>query len=434
MHFPMRHSAFSLALSAPLLLALAACQDPPKKIDDANAVPTYASHIAPMMQTHCTGCHQAGAIGPFELTDHASVAAHAEVSLFAMRNRIMPPYNVDNSGDCQTYREARWVTDAEMDTFERWMNGGKPAGGSTAGLPPLSVELTGSTAQANMMVAYTPRGTAENPVDDYRCFLLDLEVTRSQFITGFEIIPGEPEEVHHMLLASVPADEVAVAEAEDAQTAEPGWPCFGGMGEADSALLGVWAPGKRVELYPEGTGIKVVPGRVAVQMHYNLAVGTRPDLTRVKLRLVDAVQKEAVLAPVDATDIALAPNLGPEDAMVTNAFPLFALGVEAVELHGVFPHMHTAGVQLEYEMFPTLRADAAPTCLTRVNRWNFHWQQLHFYEQPIIATADDSVRITCRYNTNGRTGMTLAGEGTGDEMCLVFTYVTLPNGGALPSF
>jgi len=387
-----------------------------------------------MMQTHCTGCHQAGAIGPFVLTNHEGVAAYAEVSLFAMRNRIMPPYNVDNSGDCRTYTEARWVTDAEMDVFERWINAGKPVGASPDGLPPLTVQLPGATTQGSMTAAYTPRGSVENPMDDYRCFLLDVEVSGEQFLTGFEIFPGDPEEVHHMLLASVPTDEVAVALAEDAETAEPGWPCFGGMGDADGALLGVWAPGKRVETYPEGTGIKVAPGRVAVQMHYNLTAGTRPDLTRVSLRLVPSVQKEAVLAPVAADDINLAPNLTPDQAVVTQTLPLFALGIEELELHGVFPHMHTAGVTLTYEKFPTLNANAAPECLTQVDRWNFHWQQLHFYETPIIATAEESVRITCRYDTTGRTGPTVAGEGTADEMCLVFTYVTLPNGGPLPEF
>jgi len=58
-------------------------------------------------------------------------------------------------------------------------------------------------------------------------------------------------------------------------------------------------------------------------------------------------------------------------------------------------------------------------------RWDFDWQQFFNYgDGPVDIQFGDKVRITCGYDTTGRTDTVTWGEGTLDEMCLTFLYTT----------
>ena len=76
---------------------------------------TWSEDIAPLMFRECAGCHRDGGIAPFALTSYAAAYPHAHAAALAVAERYMPPMPVDNSGDCNTYSNARWLSDAEID-------------------------------------------------------------------------------------------------------------------------------------------------------------------------------------------------------------------------------------------------------------------------------------------------------------------------------
>ena len=85
--------------------------------------------------------------------------------------------------------------------------------------------------------------------------------TKDQFITGFNVLPGNPDVVHHVILFRVPPDQVAEAEARTPTTPGQGWTCFGDSGLArpgaeldDAPWLGAWAPGGKEQVYASGVG------------------------------------------------------------------------------------------------------------------------------------------------------------------------------------
>ena len=128
--------------------------------------------------------------------------------------------------------------------------------------------------------------------DDYHCFLLDPHLASDRYVTGSDVLPGNLAVVHHAILFTVPPDQVAAAEAHDAQTAGRGWTCFGGtalpnrtttaLSALDSApWLAAWAPGGGESVFGRGTGKLLTKGsRVILQVHYNLREGASPDSTR----------------------------------------------------------------------------------------------------------------------------------------------------------
>lgn len=396
----------------------------------APAGPTYHQDVAPLLAEHCTRCHQEGSIAPFALTTYEQVKAMAGAVAQATAARTMPPVNVDQSGACQTYQDANWLSDAQIEKLKAWADSGAAEGEKTAPIaPPVPDHLGADAISMSMAEAYTPQAGAEHATDDYRCFFLDPNIAVDQYATGFEIIPGERSEVHHMLLYSLQGDsEEQKAQARDDADAGPGWSCFGGV---DGNLLAAWAPGKDVVRYPTDTGIKITGGRrLVMQIHYNLLAGTKPDRTTVKLATVADVKKEAALAPLSDDKLSLPPNAS--DAAAGGQFVLALLGVPEIELHGVAPHMHLLGRTEHLSVRDTGTDPSEATCLMDVTNWNFHWQQLFFYDKSVILKSNQTVAFDCHYDTRGQTKTTTYGEGTQDEMCIVYTYLTLPQGGKLP--
>jgi hypothetical protein len=88
---------------------------------------------------------------------------------------------------------------------------------------------------------------------------------------------------------------------------------------------------------------------------------------------------------------------------------------------GVFPHMHTRGKKLRVEIDHVGQTQ----CITDVPRWDFNWQQGYFYDGPPRVTGGgDMLRITCTHDTSKDGQPITWGEGTDDEMCLAFLYVS----------
>jgi hypothetical protein len=418
-------ASWVLALAAALAV-LAGCPE-------GERTPTYHTDIAPLFAEQCTSCHQDGGIAPFPLVTYAQARDSADAAAAFVSARLMPPSNVDASGSCRTYQDARWLTDEQIALVEAWAAAGAPEGPKPKTPPVIAPPdtLDDATLFVEMAEPYTPRGSAQHPNDDYRCFFLTGPDADS-FLTGFEIVPGQPHEVHHMLLFALTSDGTErIAQNLDDESPEPGWDCFSTPVGNDINLLAGWAPGDDVLRYPAGTGLAVPGGRrLVMQIHYNLLGGEpAPDVTALKLRLAPSVQKEAALVPIVDTDLVVPP--GQQNAEFGFSVPLAGLS-DDVDVHGVFPHMHTLGKTLRFDLHPlgSTNPDNA-FCLADVPRWDFHWQQLFLYEDPVRVTAADVLNVRCTFDTTSRTSAVRWGEGTEDEMCLVFVYITAARGGML---
>ena len=139
---------------------------------------------------------------------------------------------------------------------------------------------------------YTPSAPTGKGTDDYRCFLLDPELEEDAFITGLDVLPGNRDVVHHVILFRVPPQSTGSAVSMDMAEEGPGWTCFGGSGVGgagaaldDAPWLGAWAPGGGDQLLADDVGIPLEAGsQVVMQVHYNLLAGEAPDVTATRLR------------------------------------------------------------------------------------------------------------------------------------------------------
>lgn len=367
-------------------------------------------------------------------------------------------------------QEAGTATEQELGTDGQSGHSGHYA--EPARSKPLRAGETRTTVA--MPGSYTPSAPYGTGTDDYRCFLLDPGLERDTWLTGTQVLPGNPEVVHHVILFQVPPEQVAAAEAKDAAEEDEGWTCFGGTGldrfqDVDrSSWIGAWAPGGKESLTKPGFGVRLAKGsRIVMQVHYNLLAGQQPDTSAAQLRLApgrrdyEALTTMLLPAPVELpcrpkhSDGELCER-GDALADVKERFGAeggtadllyFLCGGEPragevqscvrtladpITIHGVAGHMHLLGRSIRIEVNPG--TPEARTILD-IPVWDFDDQGSRPID-PIRLEPFQQVKVTCRHvqwlrdrlpTFEGQPDRYVVwGEGTTDEMCLGMLQVTRP--------
>lgn len=415
--------------------------------------PTFYQHAGPIFNDKCVRCHQEDGIAPFRLDSYETAREWSNRIVAVTEQRIMPPYLIDVGGDCGSFEETEALSDAEIQTIAEWVAAGTPEGTPAEMTPPQLTTLEGTTEWLTPDFTPEPVGDTLALFDEYRCFRMPMNVGRDTWITGAEVVPGNDQLVHHVLGFVVDPDAPSefgmtngeLMQALDDESADrEGWPCFGAAGEGvnvESVPIG-WAPGFGALPFPDRMGVRARQNReLVIQMHYNMADPTvigESDQTRVKLRLEDEVERQAIFLLNDRLLETLgtgAPDMippGEENATYTWEAPMSELLGAAppipLELVGISPHMHERGTRYTLE----LGDDGAFECAGRINRWDFNWQRQYNYVTRPELRANTVVRLTCEYDTSADTEPVMPGWGTRNEMCTNSMMIAFPTGFFLP--
>jgi mono/diheme cytochrome c family protein len=399
--------------------------------------PTYFQQVKPVLDARCGNCHMAGGLAPFSLQTYGQARRNRTAIAAAVRTRIMPPWHADRG-----HRRYLWdpsLSKAQISTITRWASGGAPKGdpGSPgAPLPPADGRLTRTDVRLQLPT-YTPRRSKGR--DDYRCFVVAWP-DRAQYVTGFDVVPGERREVHHMIVFVAQARDAATVDAWDEGDPGAGYGCYGGpsaTGSTDIAarFLAGWAPGSSGADLPEGTGQLVDAGsRLIVQIHYNLESTTpRPDHSVVELKVDDSVAKRAASAPVVNPGWLISPQSFriPAGKRVTHSWAgdprpfLRFLGSnvdlsQGFTIHSVLLHMHRLGQNARLTL---VRASGKRQVLLSISRWQFNWQRDYRLAKPVRFNNGDQLQIRCEHRNRTKRVVTW-GENSADEMCIGFVYVS----------
>jgi mono/diheme cytochrome c family protein len=434
--------------------------------------PTFHGEISEILNQNCVGCHSQGGIAPFPLNDARWAKNMAPAIADSVKAGRMPPWPPGQG--TPPLKGERRLSEQAKQTLAAWAEAGAPLGepGSSAAIAPPAPSLPKPDLYAQMSEPYTANGALQ---DDYRCFLLDLDFKNDSFFTGYQITPGDKQAVHHVVLFLAAPDQVGVAQARDRQEAGPGWTCFGGPGlnsqnpNSVPGIVGFWVPGTQGTQFPEGTGRLIRAGsRVIMQVHYNTAVGTNPDQTKLGLVMAPAgaaIKRLGGMTLAAPVEVKCPPDQSGEACTREAAMKKTELGWIADGIHlmcgtnvaqyqarevgdgsrqafsctwnnnsdlmvyGTTAHMHLRGVEFKIELAPD--TPQART-LFYIPNWNFQWQGEYWYQEPFLIKAGEKVRVTCSYDNSSSlpspSGEVVKprymtwGEGTNDEMCLGALY------------
>ncbi len=384
--------------------------------------PTWSSDVACIVYSHCAPCHHDGGPGHFDLTSYADAYWWRNEMRDATQARFMPPWPPD-----PTYRSMaheRTLSQAEIDIIAAWVQAGAPEGDITEA-PPTPVFTTNAEIVSPDITAVMEDYTIPaSTTDNYRCFVLPVNLATDRYITGLEVIPGNREMVHHVLVFQ---DNSGQAAALDAADIEPGYASFGGIGVDGAKLVGVWAPGASAYFTPPGMGIKLLAGSdIVIQVHYPATSAVQVDSTRINIRLAPpGFQREIALDPildhvVNITDgpLIIAPN-------VVDTFHSAYTTPLPATITAVAPHSHLLGKSMRaWAVVP----GGTVVPIIDIPRWDFRWQGLYSFRRPIFLPQGTTLHCETVYdntvdnpfNPNEPPNWVWLGEATTNEMMLYY--------------
>ncbi len=440
-------------VSALLLVSLIGCGDdgggdgplPDGSIDPASV--TYHADIVPLIQRECLTCHVEGGIGPFRLDSYDAVVEQSSAVISAVDSGYMPPWQP--SRDCGEFVGERGLSPEERATFVAWNAGGLREGDPADAPPPPEdriIEFTPTHTAAIGDGGYTADVTRP---DDYRCFVLDVPVEETQYLTGSWVEPGQQEIVHHVLVYAVPPEDAAAVDEANGADGTTGYTCFGGpvpSGSSEGTLgggvpptqLGAWVPGQLPNILPEGRGVAIEAGsRIVMQVHYN-TLETSPGPDETEFQMVLTTDEPEILVetkPMPILDIEI-------PAMMSNVnhTRVFRNWQDTpVTITTLSAHMHLLGTQFSARWQPAIGEAGEEMCLLDIPEWDFQWQQGYRRPQdsPVVLQPGEGIEVSCTYDNSAVNQPVVNGvqvdpvdvswgEGTLDEMCILYISREVP--------
>ena len=92
---------------------------------------TFTKDIAPILFRSCVVCHRPGSVAPMSLLTYEDARPWARSIRQKVSTREMPPWYIERNVGIQKFKDDRSLTDAEISTITRWIDGGAPRGSPT---------------------------------------------------------------------------------------------------------------------------------------------------------------------------------------------------------------------------------------------------------------------------------------------------------------
>ena len=405
---------------SPLIFALCI-----SKVSSQSASPTWSADVACIVYSHCASCHNPNGIAPFSLSSYADAYTYRYAIQGAVMSGHMPPWPPDAS--YRSLAHERILTSEEKALIEAWVNEGAPQGNPDEEPEAPVFESPAEISSPNWTGTIPNYTVPAINGDLYRCFVIPTNTTVDQFITAFEILPGNRDIVHHVLVYQ---DDTGQALQLDAADPAPGYSSFGGVGVNSVDLIGGWVPGASAKFMPNNMGVKLKAGAsIILQIHYPIGSSGQADNTQVRFKLSNGPMRELHVSPVLNHVISLTNGPLYIPANTEKTFHAQYTVPSPVSVIGIGPHAHLICESM-WAYAVTLANDTIP--LINIPDWDFHWQGFYDFRQPIKFPFGTKLHGYAHYNNtqsnphnpNFPPQPVSLGEATTDEMMLFYFVYT----------
>lgn len=356
----------------------------------------YNQHIQPILAANCVECHTDGGSGPFALDNYKDVARRAGMISLVTQEGLMPPWHANRR--YRRFQDDRTLSSRQLALLDRWSSTGKAEGDPEFRLANREIRTGWSMGEPDVVL--TMEEAYELPAsgpDQYRRFVMKWPYKEEVAIVGIDIRPGDPQVVHHVNMFY---DATGAARARDEADPGPGYDSFGGKkldATSDWPIegegIGAWAPGSGAYRLPKGVGMWFSSGGdIMIEVHYHLSGRATKDRTSVGFYLAKEPLKQTangfVMGSVDVNIPA-----GKSDYLRQIHFKLPA----DLHLVDLSPHMHYLGTECWAE---ATTPDGKKIPLIRIDDWDFRWQGVYRYRDPLFLPKGSRIDAWFRYDNS----------------------------------
>jgi hypothetical protein len=337
------------------------------------AQPTFTKDIAPILQKSCVSCHRPGEMAPMSLMTYEDARPWARAIKARTASHEMPPFHIDKTIGITSFKNDPSLTNAEIATIGRWVDGGAPRGNPADMPPPRQFADSGEWQFKPDVVVKFPayRVPATGP-DLYGNLYADIPITQDRYIEAIQTraaTPGSRKVVHHALTYAVDSDDKDVSGDDSA-----------GVDGGD--FLVEYASGKNAEVYTNDSGVLLTAGKKAMVSYHLHSVGEATDAfieVAMKLHPAGYVPKHIRWSKQLAQATSEIDIPGGSVARIDG----YVMMHKAARILSFQPHMHIRGKRQCLELiYPTGGASAKTEMISCTN-FSYNWHLNYTYADDV---------------------------------------------------
>jgi hypothetical protein len=354
---------------------------------------TFSKDVAPIFQAKCQECHQPNSIAPMSLITYKDARPWAK----AIRERVithqMPPWHIDRSVGVQKFKNDMSLTDDQVDTIVRWVDGGAIEG-DPKDMPPAKPLVTDNEWKGvrdgygppDLIIRSSEFTMPAEHQDVWYRPMSDIPLTEPRWAKMVEIRPTNLKGrkiIHHSIAYLVlNNDPDAVNRGTSTGAAR--------LQNDDDNLVNrrpqlmEWAIGKGYDLFRPDTGKLIVPGeKIAWDQHIHAVGEEITSGSEIGIWFYKKGQEPKHRSYlVGFTGIRGTRNLDipPNTLAMTEGYTVLK---ENAILENFQPHFHLRGKSMQVE---AILPDGGSQIVSYVGNFNFNWMTNYIY-------ADDAAPV-----------------------------------------
>jgi len=394
----------------------------------AAAPPTFNHDIAPILYKNCATCHRPGEVAPFALLTYQDAAKRAKQIATVTHSRFMPPWKAEPGYG--SFQNERRLTDDQIAILADWAANGAPEGDAAEKpTPPTFTEGWQAGQPEKVFTLPEKFSLAADGGDQYRCFVVPMNLDHDVYVKSFEFRPDNRRVVHHAIVFSDPTGA-----ARKMVRNGNSYPCFGGPGFGPTGLVGGWAPGGSPAVFAKGMELTVARGTdLVLQIHYHPSGKPEMDQSSLGMTFGEAPTIGRGLVFINSRAINI--PAGESHYVVKTGITI----AQDVEVLGITPHAHYLGKDMKIDAH---LPDGSITHMIWIKDWDFNWQGQYRYAAPVPLPKGTHIEMRYTYdnsaanphNPSNPPKRVIFGEQTTNEMAVLFLQAVLPRPEDVPRF
>ena len=380
---------------------------------------TFAKHVTPILQRSCQTCHRPGSIAPMSLITYDEVRPWARAIKMKTALREMPPWFIEKNVGIQRFKEDPSLSDEEIDTIAKWVDGGAVRG-NLADMPPPRTFVDSAAwgiGQPDVVIS-SPVTLVQAVAADQNIQLESspMHLAEDRYLKAVEVREVRVEEkaiqraagksagdlnyfvLHHAVIAT----DQPRRETSDEAAAQPG----GGRGGVAMARGGggfsmTFEVGQNATIFPDEVGVMVPAGSLVtwdVHLHsVGKDVAVRIDIAfkfQPKGYKPKYVQQMVQMNLASQSDLDI--PAGQDNVMVDGYYVL----PQPAKMFTFEPHLHSSGKRMCAEaIYPSGYRE-----ILNCSGYNHNWVKIYNYQDdvaPLLPTGT-IIHLVAWYNNTSR--------------------------------
>jgi hypothetical protein len=379
------HRRRSVRAGLAALGAVVAVAAPGLAADTAKQI-TFSKDVAPILQAKCQACHQPNSIAPMSLITFEDVRPWARSIKERVAARQMPPWHIDRSVGVQKFKNDMSLTDEQVATIVRWVDGGALRG-DPQDLPPPKPLVTDNEWQAvrdgygppDLVIKSSEYTMPPEHQDVWYRPMSDIPITEPRWARMVEIRPTNLKGrklIHHSiayLVLNNDPDAVNTGTANGPDRFRDG----GDLVNRRPQLM-EWAIGKGYDLFRPGTGKLIVPGeKISWDQHIHAvgeAITAGSEIGIWFYKKGEEPKKRSYLVGFTGLRAGRTLDIPPNSLAQTEGFTVLK---ENALIENFQPHFHLRGKSMQVE---AILPDGSNQIVSYVGNFAFNWMTNYIYD------------------------------------------------------